>query len=141
MTVMDLARSDVVTVPPAAGADSIAELMAEHLVGSVVVVDDDDRPVGLLTDRDLAMAALLGDEPVASLTAADVMSADPVTVDATDAIYDALGRASEVGVRRLPVVADDGTLAGIVSLDDFVVLLASELENVSEVVQAESPPY
>ncbi|MFB6352985.1 MAG: CBS domain-containing protein [Halobacteriales archaeon] len=141
MTVMALARSDVVTVPPTAGADSIAELMADHSVGSVVVVDDDDRPLGLVTDRDLALAALLDDADVASMTAADVMTADPVTVPAEDGIYKALGQASDAGVRRLPVVDDDGTLAGIVTLDDFVVLLASEMENLSDIIQAESPPY
>lgn len=140
MTVMDLARSDVVTVPPAAGADSIAELMAEHSVGCVVVVEN-DRPVGLVTDRDLALSVLGGNGDVASLTASDVMTADPVTVDASDGIYQALGRASEAGVRRIPVVEHDGELAGIVTLDDFAVLLASELGTLSDIIQAESPPY
>lgn len=140
MTIMDLARSDVIAVPPEADVTSLVELMDEHSVGSVVVVED-DRPVGLVTDRDLALAVVGRPQGSDGLTAADVMTADLFTVEAEAGIYETLSRATEAGVRRVPVVAADGTLAGIVTLDDFVVLLASELGNVSEIVQAESPPY
>lgn len=140
MTVMDLARTDVIAVPPDADLQSLAGLMEEHSVGSVVVVED-DRPIGMVTDRDLAMATVGRGDDGAGQTAAEVMSEELFTVGQDAGIYETLSRATEASVRRVPIVADDGTLAGIVTLDDFVVLLASELANVSEIVQAESPPY
>jgi len=56
-------------------------------------------------------------------------------------VYGVLSRIADVGVRRVPIVDHDGAITGIVTLDDFVVLLTNELENVSEVIQGESPPY
>ena len=140
MAIIELARTDVVTVPPEAGVGSLAELMDETSVGSVVVVED-DRPVGLVTDRDLALAVVSRGGDRETLVAADVMTPDPFVVGADEGIYEVLSRASDASVRRVPVVHDDGTLAGIVTFDDFLVLLASEFDKLSAIVQAESPPY
>lgn len=140
MTIAELARSEVITVPPEALATHIAELMEEESVGSVVVVDD-DRPIGLVTDRDLAMEVVArGTEP-SEVTAEEVMTPDPITVEKDAGIYGVLSLANDTDVRRIPVVDRDGGLAGIVTLDDFIVLLTSELDHISDIVQAESPPY
>jgi signal-transduction protein with cAMP-binding, CBS, and nucleotidyltransferase domain len=138
MTIRDIARRDVVSVSPETGAERIAEVLRDERVGSAVVVEADD-PVGIVTDRDLGIGVWDHADPAAA-TATDLMTADPVTVDIDEGIYDALQVAREADVRRLPVV-EDGRLAGIVTLDDFVVLLSGELEVVSDVVQAESPSY
>jgi CBS domain-containing protein len=140
MTVKDMAREEVVTVGPDAAARDVALTMADADVGSVVVVED-GQPAGILTDRDLAMEVVVENADAAALTAAELMTGDVSTVHEDESIYDALATMHEVGVRRLPLVDDEGALTGIVTLDDFVVLLGSELENVSGVVQSESPPY
>jgi CBS domain-containing protein len=140
MTIADIARSEVVSVTPEAGANRIATLMEEESVGSVVVVED-DHPVGLVTDRDLAIEVVSQGRDPTELIAGDVMTPDPITANVDEGVYDVLSRAGEESVRRIPLVDDADELAGIVTLDDFVVLLTSELENVSEVIQAESPPY
>ena len=140
MPIRDLARQDVVAVTPDAGATRIASLMEERDVGSAVVVED-DRPVGLVTDRDLTIEVLSRGTDPDDVTAADVMTEDPFSAREDEGIYEVLNGASEVGVRRVPVVDADGDLAGIVTLDDFVVLLAGELDSVSTIVEAESPPY
>lgn len=138
MTIGDIARTEVVTVDPDTGVESMAETMRNDRVGSLVVVEDGDV-LGIVTDRDLGLGIWEHERPSAA-TAADLMTPDPVTVDIDAGIYDALETVRETNVRRLPVV-DDGDLAGIVTLDDFVVLLTGELEAVSDVIQAESPPY
>lgn len=140
MTILELARPNVVAVTPDAGATRIASLMEERDVGSVIVVED-DRPVGLVTDRDLTIEVVSQGSDPGDVTAADVMTEDLFTVHEEEGIYEVLTSASKEGVRRVPVVDDDGDLAGIVTLDDFVVLLAGELDTVSTIVQAESPPY
>jgi CBS domain-containing protein len=138
MTIRQLAREEVVTTDPEAPLSSVAELMRERCVGSVVVTEG-DRPVGLVTDRDIGVEVWDHPDPT-DLSAADVMTPDPITVEADTGVYESFRVVSDAAVRRLPVV-DDGRLVGIVTLDDFVVLLAGELDGLASVVQAESPPY
>ena len=138
MTVRDIARRDVVSVGPEATVQEIAELLRTESVGSVVVAED-DRPVGVVTDRDIGVGIWEHEDPTA-VTAADLMTTDPVTVEIDEGIYDALQVARGANVRRLPVV-EDGRLVGIVTLDDFLVLLAGELDVVSDVIQSKSPAY
>lgn len=138
MTLKEIARSEVVTVSPDTPVEETAATMREAGVGSLVVVDDGDM-VGIVTDRDIGLKIWEAADPRAVTTAA-LMTEDPVTVEIDATVYDALQTAREADVRRLPVV-ENGALAGIITLDDVVVLLAGELEAVSDVIQAESPPY
>lgn len=138
MAITDIARTDVVTVEPGEAVPVLAERMREEGVGSVVVVDG-ETPVGLVTDRDVALRIWEVPDP-RRVVAEDLMTAEPTTVDADTGVYEALRTAREAGVRRLPVL-DDGELVGIVTLDDIVVLLVGELEEVSALIQSESPEY
>ena len=139
MPVSDIARERVVTVDQDESLESVATAMRTNEVGCVVVTDDDE-PIALLSDRELAMAVL--DERVDPETAtAGSIDAGPLTtVGADDGIYELLDRMSEHGVRRVPVV-DDGELVGIVSLSDVVVLLGMELQQVANTIRADSPAY
>lgn len=139
MTVGDLAREEVVTVTPATTASDVATTLADENVGSAVVVDGNE-PVGIVTDRDLAVSVIAEGGDAATLTAGDVMTGDLFTVEPTEGVFDVLAEMCDVGVRRVPVVDADG-LAGILTLDDFLVLLSTELSNLAGVVEAESPPY
>lgn len=138
MTISDIARRDVVSVDPDTDVEELAAVLRDERVGSAVVVEDGE-PVGIVTDRDVGVGIWEHEEPAAA-TAGDLMTPDPVTVGLDEGIYDALQLASKADVRRLPVV-EDGRLVGIVTLDDFIVLLAGELAAVSDVIQAESPAY
>lgn len=140
MTIKDMARQDVVTVTPGASAVEVGRTMVDENVGSVVVVENGE-PAGIITDRDLAAKVVAEDADPAGHTAADLMVEDLFTVPETEGIYDVLDAMNDAGVRRVPLVDDAGAVVGIVTLDDFLVLLGSELENVSGVLQAESPPY
>ena len=139
MTVGDLAREDVVTVTPETTAVDIATTLADENVGSAVVVEGND-PVGIVTDRDLAVTVIAEGADATTLTAIDVMTGDLFTVEPTEGVFDVLAEMCDAGVRRVPVVDADG-LAGILTLDDFLVLLATELGNLAGVVESESPPY
>lgn len=138
MTVKNIARTDVITVHPTAPIQSVAELMADKGVGSIVVVED-DAPIGLITDRDIGLEIWEHDD-LSSVTVEDLMTTDPVTIEADTEIYEALQTARDAKVRRLPIT-ENGNLTGIVTLDDVIVLLAGELSEVSNVIQGHSPPY
>ncbi|MFC6905126.1 CBS domain-containing protein [Halalkalicoccus tibetensis] len=139
MPVQDIAQEDVVTVERDAEASEVARTMDDERVGAVVVVEDDE-PAGIVTDRTLGLSVGQEDDP-ASLTAEDLMSEDPETVAADAEAYELAVQFGEAKVRRLPVVDDDGSLAGIVSLDDVIATSAEELEEAAKVIEAQSPGY
>jgi CBS domain-containing protein len=139
MTVADLMREDVVTTPPDVPINEVATTMRDEVVGSVVVVED-STPVGLVTDRDLAVRIVADRLDAGRMIAGDVMTGEPVTIGADAGVMELSETMCRESVRRMPVV-DDGTLVGIVTLDDLGVLLTAELGNLAGVVEAESPPY
>ncbi|HMB49632.1 CBS domain-containing protein [Natronoarchaeum rubrum] len=139
MTVDQIAREEVVTATREDGAAAIAERMAEADVGAVVITEGDE-PAGIVTDRQIA-TTVGADGTVADLDATDLMTADPVTVGTDAAPFELVQTFSDAGVRRLPVVDGDGALAGIVSLDDLLVLLANEFADVGDVLEAQSPRF
>jgi CBS domain-containing protein len=117
-----------------------AKLMREHHVGSLVVVVDrlsERVPVGMLTDRDLAIAVLAKEVDARTLAVRDVMSTELFTVREQDSITDALRLMRERGVRRVPVLTHSGALAGIVTIDDVLDILAEELADVVHAIERE----
>lgn len=139
MTLEKLARSDVITASPETDVRKIARLMNDELVGSVVVTEGDD-PIGIVTDRDLALGVLLEERDPDATTAADVMSDGVHTIDVDAGFYEATQRMNEANVRRLPVV-DDGGLVGIITLDDLSELLADEQSELVGVIREQRAPY
>lgn len=139
MPIENLAREDVVTAPPETPAKELAETMDEKRVGSVVITEE-DTPVGIVTDRDLAVRVLGDGVDPAEQTAADVMTSDLHTVERGAGFYEAAELMSEHGVRRLPICEGD-TLVGIITSDDLNELLADEHQQFASVVRAQRPAY
>ena len=140
MPIEDLARTDVVTVGPDTSVPEIASKLEGKGVGSVVVADG-GQPVGIVTDRDLAVRIVSDERDAAGLTAEDVMSEDLCTAHPEDGFAEAAQTMSENGVRRLPVCGDDGELVGIITADDMTELLADEQQQLAEVIRAQRPSY
>lgn len=138
--VRTIVREQVVSAAPDASLTELAQLMDDENVGSVVIVEDDE-PRGIVTDRDVTIEAVAREEDPATVTASDVMTEDPVTVEIDSGVFEVIRAMNDANVRRIPAVDSDGTLAGIVSFDDFVILLGRELKLLSDVVEAEVPPY
>lgn len=141
MSVMDIARTDVVTVDVETPVQELADVMTEEHVGSVVVTDEKGTLAGIVTDRDLAVYVCRLDRVPKETTARNVMATDVFTIGEDASIFDTLSAMAEEPVRRAPVVDSEGKLCGIVTLDDFVVLLARELDRIASIIAAESPPY
>jgi CBS domain-containing protein len=116
MLIREVMTETVVTAPPDRTVREIAEMMRERNVGSVVLIDE-RRPVGFLTDRDLTVSVLadgrdLGDH------AADHASSPVITANAEMQVEEAAELMVRHGVRRL-VIVDDDRLIGILTLDDI----------------------
>lgn len=138
MSVSDIMRKHVVTARPEALVDDIAGELCDTDVGSVVVVED-SRPIGIITDRDISVRLDANWADARKATVKEVMTPDPVTVDTDASILEISRTMADHGVRRIPIV-DDDELVGIITQDDLIVLLSKELEKIAGTIQAESPP-
>ncbi|HEU4627310.1 MAG TPA: CBS domain-containing protein [Steroidobacteraceae bacterium] len=140
MVVDNVCTRDVATVRPSDTLFDAARVMRDRHVGDVIVTDDENnpRPVGILTDRDIVVGILaVAPDKLETLLVEDVMSRDLATAQASDALDKALRAMRARGVRRLPVVASDGRLIGIVTFDDLVAAMARELGELATVVARE----
>jgi CBS domain-containing protein len=99
-------------------ANSAAQIMWEHDCGVVPVVDGGGRVVGVLTDRDLCMAVHFQNRPLTEIPVAGVMAQQVCTCVADDDVADAERVMAERQIHRLPVVNEQGSLVGILSLAD-----------------------
>jgi CBS domain-containing protein len=126
--------ADVITIWPGASLQSAVERMASRNIGALVVVDDDGKIVGMVSERDvvLALAASAEKAPVQSVK--DVMSRRLVTCSPDDTLAELMAVMTEQRVRHLPVV-DHGQLLGLVSIGDLVKARLGELEFESHVLR------
>lgn len=120
-----------------------AAMMRDGHAGDLVVVREREgryEPVGMLTDRDIVLAVVSPDAPAGSLFVGDVMSAPVAVASVDDDLWLLAKRMRQHGVRRLPVVGDDGELVGIVSLDDLLRAAAALLDEL-RLVAARQPYF
>ncbi|MEV7186399.1 CBS domain-containing protein [Kitasatospora sp. NPDC093102] len=118
MRASDLMTTPPVTVGPATTAFEAAVRMAEEAVGCVLVTED-GRLLGILTDRDLTVRGLAhGGNPGRPVV--DLMTVPVVTVDADDDVDAAYRTFRSTGVRRLPVVVDGDRPVGMLTVDDLL---------------------
>jgi CBS domain-containing protein len=139
MPIEDLARRDVVTAPPETPVADLANTMAEETVGSVVITEG-ETPLGIVTDRDLAVRVLGGDADPDGQVAGDVMTRDLCTAEPGTGFYEAADLMADHGVRRLPVCEGD-TLTGIITADDLSELLADEHQQFARILRSQRPEY
>lgn len=119
MSLSTIGTRSVITVDVAMPVATIAGLMREKSLGSVVVLRD-GKPVGIVTDRDLVIRVLAQGLRASDLKAEQVMSAPLSCVLDTDEPLRAASLMREAQVRRLPVLGRQGNLVGIICLDDLM---------------------
>jgi CBS domain-containing protein len=139
MSLERFCRKEVVTMSPKQTVRDAAFKMRDQHVGAVVVVEE-DRPVGIVTDRDIVVRAVVDGRDPGTTSVGDVMSRSLKVVRADDKIDDAVSSIKAAGVRRLPIVDANGRMVGMVTLDDLVVLVAGELSVAAGAVRANRGP-
>jgi CBS domain-containing protein len=126
----------VVTIAPTATVLDAARLMRQKNVGALVVVNG-EKPKGILTDRDIAIAVVAEGLDPATVPVADVMHARPAVIREDQGIFDVTKMLGTNGVRRLPVVDKKGKLTGIIALDDLLMLFGQEMGLVASALSRE----
>jgi CBS domain-containing protein len=145
MCAKEIMKTEVVTVSPLIPVTEAAILMRNEDVGSVVVVDEERRPIGIITDRDIVVSAVADRKNPEEMTVGELMLRKPisrelVTVDEDEDVFDILEVLARNSIRRVPVVRGE-KLVGIVSVDDIVVVVATELSNLASVLGSTSKDF
>ncbi|OEU62136.1 MAG: histidine kinase [Desulfuromonadales bacterium C00003094] len=140
MRVGEVCNREVVVVAKGASLLEAAKLMRSQHVGTVVVVEEHDGnpiPVGILTDRDMVIALIAEEVPLSAVSVGDVMSFELVIARESDGLFATVEHMRDRGIRRLPVVAENGSLVGILAVDDVLDLLAEQLNALVGLVACE----
>lgn len=140
MTVGEICNREVVMVQRDNTVMEVAQLMRQNHVGDVVVVDDLKNgrvPIGIVTDRDLVVEVMSQGLEPEILSMGDIMAPSVVTVKETDDMLVAIEYMRSKGVRRLPVVNGNGSLVGILTLDDLLDVMAEDLLAFAKLVKRE----
>jgi CBS domain-containing protein len=138
--VSEIMSRPVITVKENARVPEVASLMKEHYVGCIIITNDDKKPVGIVTEKDLVTRVLaeITDEnlgvkvlnetvEINKLFARDIMSSPLITVTADETINQAARKMRKHGIRRLCVM-QEGNLLGIVSSKDILAVTPELLE-------------
>ncbi len=117
-TVAEIMSKNVVTVPLKKGLREVIRIMAGSKISSVVITDN-DKIVGILTERDLIKKILLPGKAVGRANLEEIMTKDPISVNSHTDLSEASNMMNEKKIRHLPIV-DNGKLAGLVTQTDIV---------------------
>lgn len=140
MPISEICNREVVVVRRNESILEAARLMRRHHVGNVLVVEEKNGvriPVGIVTDRDLVIEVIATELNPAVITVGDVMVPELASVKENTGVFDAIEYMRAKGVRRLPVVDQEGALIGILALDDLLELLAEELHDLAKLAAYE----
>lgn len=121
MNVNEAMTTSVKTCNASTSLDEIARLMWQEDCGAIPVVTDTNQPIGIVTDRDIAMAAMLNHQPLWNIPASTVIQGQHLSCcSQQETIESCVAKMEENGVRRIVVTDDSGALCGIVSMGDAV---------------------
>ncbi len=140
MYIGEVCTRNVVICTTGIGIVEAARLMRQNHVGDLVVVEERNGkrvPTGVVTDRDIVVEVVALDAPLESLKIGDIESRELITVRESDETLDVLELMQRHGIRRVPVVDNYGALAGIVTLDDLLQILAEEIGAMVKLISRE----
>jgi signal-transduction protein with cAMP-binding, CBS, and nucleotidyltransferase domain len=99
---------------------TVSNLMKEGKVSSIIILDQNTKPIGIITERDIVRRVISdGKDPKITKTT-DIMSKPLITVEESTHLYDATKKMVKHKIRRLPIVKDNNTLVGIVTVTDII---------------------
>ena len=129
MKVIDLAVRHVETITAKITVTECAKTMRQRHVGSLVVIDEEGMPIGMITDRDITIEVIATGRQPDQCLVEEIMSQPVVTASEEENIVDALARMREFGIRRLPIVDKEGKISGVVTNSNLTEVLAMMLDS------------
>ena len=139
MFIRDVCVHEVDTATKDESVQVAAERMHTRNVGTLVVVNDREEPIGMLTDRDLALRVVAAGKDPFRTTVGQAMTDHPTTLSEEATLESAIAAMCAEPCRRLPVVDGLGALVGLLSLDDVLHVLVSDFTQIGNLLRRESP--
>lgn len=136
MPISDLCSRNPVTIQSKESLREAADLMKKKHVGTIIVTEG-DRPVGVVTDRDLVIKVIAEGKSIDSCLVKDVMTSKLVSAKKGIGVYEAIELMQKNGVRRLIVVDESDKLCGLISTDDLVQMLGQEITGIGKLYQSQ----
>jgi CBS domain-containing protein len=140
MPIGEFCNREVVYATRETSIPEAAQLMRQYHVGDLVVVDEVDGkrvPVGIVTDRDIVIEIISQSLDFNEFSVGDIMSPQLISVQEKEGIFETIRLMRAKGIRRIPVVNQEGGLEGIVSADDILDLIAEEMAELAKVAPRE----
>ena len=140
MTIGEVCTRNAVFVESTLTVQEAARQMREQHVGALIVAAPAEGrivPRGIVTDRDLVLGVMAPGIDATVFTVGDIMGPELITALDTDDLFATVRKMRVKGIRRIPVVDQQGALAGIYTLDDFLTFLAREMREVSGIIEKE----
>ena len=126
MSVRNLMNAQPKSVHTDASVAEVARIMEQNRCGAVPIVNHENRPVGIVTDRDICLGLGRRGRPAAEVGVTELMSKHVYACGPDDSVSDALATMQAKRIRRLPVVDARGHLIGMLSMDDMILKAGSE---------------
>jgi CBS domain-containing protein len=139
MALDELIHREPETLPPDASCAEAARLMRDANVGAVVVVEG-AKPLGLVTDRDLAVRVIAEQRDPQRVRLSEVMSGEPIFLSERRSVTSVVAVMRDLAIRRVMVVDDAGELVGVVAMDDLLMRIGEELAGLAEAIRKEVAP-
>ena len=136
MTIESLLSRPVSTLSSGATCAEAARRMRRQNIGSVII-EEDGAPIGVVTDRDLALRVVAEELDPGTVTVGSIMTRFPAFVTVERDLHAALDVMREMRVRRLPAVNAKGRVIGVLALDDVLIELAEQFGRVKDLLELE----
>jgi len=130
MSLKPLMSKIITSLPARATALDAAKFMTDMNVGSVIVVEG-NKPVGIVTDRDIMTKVIIEGKNPEKVTIKVIMTSPVITVSVEKSIFDVTKLMKKYKVRRFPVVDAEGKIVGVVTLSDILVFIGQEMKNIA----------
>jgi CBS domain-containing protein len=140
MSVGEFCNRQVIVTDKSSSLNEVAQLMREHHVGCVLVVEQQEGcnvPAGIITDRDIVVEVIARQLDFDAVTAGDLMSDQLLMAREVDGLWETIKRMRSKGVRRVPVINDEQALVGILTIDDILEILTNELNEIVALISHE----
>jgi CBS domain-containing protein len=140
MPISEICTREVAVADRAMTILEAAQAMRKQHAGNLVVVEEQNGkrvPVGIVTDRDIVVSVVATKLDPSIFTVGDLVMQKLTTCQEDEGILECVRRMRIKGIRRMPVVDSDGSLVGIVTVDDIVQMLAEEMNAIGKLIARE----
>lgn len=131
MPLSEYVKKDLISCMPEQSVKEVADLMKKHEIGSVLIVEADGTPSGIITDRDIVLRCVSTGIDASTIHAKNIMSRSVKAVNEGEGLLDVLVCMKEARVRRVPIVDNEGKAVALLSFGDVLELLATELSYIA----------